>query len=124
MSHADDLVILVDGFHKWDWLAEAAYTRLLEELAKLDVQVNTEKTRIVDLTRGTAFSFLGFDVRRMKTRRGEWGVSLTPRMKARTALLRKLKAVFRSHISQPIEWVIDQPHPARVGELLSDWILQ
>ena len=45
---ADDLVILVDGFRKWKWLEKAAYRRLLEELNELDVQVNQEKTRIVD----------------------------------------------------------------------------
>jgi RNA-directed DNA polymerase len=67
---ADDLVILVDGYRKWDWLAEAAYQRLLEELAKLDVQLNRDKTRRLDLTKGESFGFLGFDFRRGKTRRG------------------------------------------------------
>ena len=67
---ADDLVILVDGFRKWNWLLRAAYKRLLEELEKLDVQVNQEKTRMVDLTRDETFSFLGFDFRRTRTRRG------------------------------------------------------
>ncbi len=108
---ADDLVIVVDGFQKWEWLAKAAYTRLLEELGKLDVPVNTEKTRIVDLAQGDAVRFLGFDVRRIQTRRGKWGVRLPPRLKARTALLRKLKDVFRRHISQPIDRVIDLINP-------------
>ena len=40
---ADDLVILVDGYRRWKWLSAAAYQRLLEELAKLDVQLNHEK---------------------------------------------------------------------------------
>jgi RNA-directed DNA polymerase len=114
---ADDLVILVDGFPKWDWLADAVHTRLREELAKLDVQVNREKTRIVDWTHGDTFSFLGFDVRRMKTRRGKWGVRLTPRLKARAALLRKLKDVFRRHILQPIERVI-----ALINSILRGWV--
>jgi RNA-directed DNA polymerase len=56
---ADDLVILVDGYRKWRWLANAAYRRLLEELAKLDVQLNRDKTRRVDLARGEDFDFLG-----------------------------------------------------------------
>ena len=99
------------------WLAKAAHKRLLEELEKLDVQINPEKTRVVDLTRDEAFSFLGFDFRRAKTRRGKWGVRVTPRLKARTALLRKLKDVFRRHISQPVDRVIYQINP-----ILRGWV--
>lgn len=115
--YADDLVILVDGFQRWDWLVKAAYGRLLEELGKLDVQVNPEKTRIVDLTQGETFSFLGFDFRRSKTRRGKWGVRMTPKMKARTALLRKLKEVFRRHTSQAVDRVIYLINP-----ILRGWV--
>jgi len=114
---ADDLVILVDGFQKWNWLEKAAYRRLLEELNKLDVQVNQEKTRIVDLTKDETFSFLGFDFRRVKTLQGKWGVRITPRMKARTALLRKLKDVFRRHNSQPVDRVIYLINP-----ILRGWV--
>ena len=70
---ADDLVILIDGYRRWRWLEKAAYKRLLEELAKLDVELNRDKTRRVDLAKGESFSFLGFEVRRVKTRRGKWG---------------------------------------------------
>jgi len=114
---ADDLVILVDGFRKWNWLEKAAYRRLLEELNKLDVQVNQEKTRIVDLTKDETFSFLGFDFRRVKTLQGKWGVRITPKMKARTALLRKLKEVFRRHNSQPLDRVIYLINP-----ILRGWV--
>lgn len=112
---ADDLVILVDGFRKWDWLAKAAYKRLLEELEKIDIQVNREKTRVLDLARGETFSFLGFDFKRDKTRQGKWGVRITPRMKARTTLLRKLKDVFRRHKSQPVDRVIALINPTLRG---------
>jgi RNA-directed DNA polymerase len=112
---ADDLVILVDGYRRWAWLAEAAYRRLLEELAKLDVQLNRDKTRRLDLARGENFSFLGFDFRRSKTRRGVWGVRYVPKMKARTALLRKLKEVFRRFRSQPVARVISLINPVLGG---------
>lgn len=112
---ADDLVILVDGFRKWEWLLKAAHKRLVEEFEKLDVQMNQEKTRTVDLTRDESFSFLGFDFRRTKTRRGVWGVRVTPRMKARTALLRKLKDVFRRHQTQPVDRVIYLINPILRG---------
>ena len=114
---ADDLVVLVDGFWKWEWLLKAAYKRLAEEFEKLDVQMNQDKTRVVDLTQDQTFSFLGFDYRRTKTRRKVWGVSVTPRMKARTALLRKLKNVFRRHQSQPIDRVIFLINP-----ILRGWV--
>ena len=50
---ADDLVILVDGHRRWDWLVQgSASDDCWRNLAKLDVQINEEKTRIVDLTQG------------------------------------------------------------------------
>ena len=112
---ADDLVILVDGFGKWEWLLKAAHKRLVEEFEKLDVQMNQEKTRIVDLTQDETFSFLGFDFRRIRTRRGAWGVRVTPRMKARTTLLQKLKDVFRRHQSQPVDRVVYLINPILRG---------
>jgi RNA-directed DNA polymerase len=114
---ADDLVILVDGFRKWEWLLNAAYKRLREEFEKLDVQMNQDKTRLVDLTRDETFSFLGFDYRRVKTRQGVWGVRITPRMKARTVLLGKLKDVFRRHQSQPVDRIIYLINP-----ILRGWV--
>jgi RNA-directed DNA polymerase len=114
---ADDLVILIDGYRQWEWLAKAAYQRLLEELAKLDVQLNHDKTRWVDLAKGESFSFLGFDLRRVKTRRGVWGVRYAPTIKARTELLRKLKEVFRRFRSQPVDRVVDLINP-----ILRGWV--
>jgi RNA-directed DNA polymerase len=114
---ADDVVILLDGYRKWEWLVRAAYKRLSEEFGKLDVQMNHDKTRIVDLTRDETFSFLGFEYRRVRTRRGVWGVRVTPRMKARTALLRKIKEVFRRHRSQPVDRVIYLINP-----MLRGWV--
>lgn len=112
---ADDLTVLVDGYPKWDWLEKAVYKRLLEELGKLDVQINQEKTRLGNLRTGESFSFLGFDLRRAKTRRGKWGVRITPKMKARTALLTELKNVFRQFQSQPVDRVIELINPILRG---------
>jgi len=110
---ADDIVILVNYYYKW--LLKAAYKRLMEELDKLKVKVNRDKTKIVDLTRGGTFSFLGFVYRRVRTRRGKWGVSIVPKMKARTALLRNLKEVFRRYKSQPLSRVIELINPILRG---------
>jgi len=114
---ADDLVVLVDGFRKWEWLLKAAFKRLREEFEKLGVQMNRDKTRIVDLTHDETFSFLGFDFRRVKTLRRVWGVKFTPRIKARTILLQKLKELFRRYKSQPIERVI-----LLINPILRGWV--
>ena len=50
---ADDLVILVDSHPRHRWLRQAVERRLREELAKLQVEVNDEKSRRVDLTKAT-----------------------------------------------------------------------
>src|SRR6516165_3955095 len=49
---ADDMVILVDSHARQQWLRQAIEKRLREELAKLEVEVNEEKSRRVDLTQG------------------------------------------------------------------------
>src|SRR5207247_4960767 len=46
---ADDLVILIDAHPRHDWLVKAVERRLREELAKLRVEINEDKSRMVDL---------------------------------------------------------------------------
>ncbi len=85
---ADDLVVLVDAHPRQAWLRKAVEKRLREDLAKLQVEVNEEKSRRVDLQQGESFGFLGFEFRRIRSRRGRWMPLRTPRGKKRTALLR------------------------------------
>ena len=87
-------MILVDAHPRRDWLRVAVEKRLREELTELQVEINEEKSRIVDLCRSESFGFLGFDFRRVRSRRGVWRANYTPKLKKRTALLRKLKDVF------------------------------
>ena len=51
-------MILIDVHPRHDWLRKAVERRLREELAKLQVEINEEKSRIVDLGRGESFGFL------------------------------------------------------------------
>src|SRR5882672_1028265 len=46
---ADDLVILIDAYKRHDWLVRAVDKRLREEFGKLQVEINDEKSRTVDL---------------------------------------------------------------------------
>ena len=64
------------------------------------------KSRIVDLAQGESFGFLGFEFRRVRSRTGKWRAYYPPLLQKRTALLRKLKDIFRRHQSQPIDRVI------------------
>src|SRR5437773_2249548 len=115
--YADDLVILVDGYRHHDGLLRAAHQRLQEELAKLHLRVNADKTRIVDLSQGESFGFLGFDFRRVRSRRGAWRPQYTPKLAQRTAVLHKLKEVFQRSDSQPIRRVI-----AEINPILRGWV--
>jgi RNA-directed DNA polymerase len=117
VRYADDLVILVDGYRQHDWLLRAVHRRLREELAKLHLRVNEDKTRVVDLSQGESFGFLGFDFRRVRSRRGAWRPQYTPKLKQRTAVLQKLKAVFQRSDSQPIRRVI-----AEINPILRGWV--
>lgn len=112
---ADDLVILIEGHRKWKRLEQAIDKRLRQELSKIKVELNEEKTKTVDLKKGETFSFLGFDFRMVKIKQGKIGIWKTPKMKARTTLLRKLKKIFRRHISQPIDRVTDPINPILRG---------
>lgn len=115
--YADDLVILIDASKHHDWLLLAVTKRLREEFAKLDVEINEEKSRIVDLSRGESFGFLGFDFRRIRSRKGMWRAQYTPKLKKRTALLRKLKDVFQRFRSQPLNRVVEIINP-----ILRGWV--
>jgi RNA-directed DNA polymerase len=114
---ADDLVVLVDAHPRHAWLKKALPTRLRQELAKLQVEVNEEKSTTVELARGDSFGFLGFEFRRIRARSGAWRPQYTPKLKKRTALLQRLKDVFRRFQSQPVSRVIELINP-----ILRGWV--
>jgi len=114
---ADDLVVLVDGHPKWQWLVKMAYRRLLEEFGKLDVRVNEQKSRIVDLWKKESFGFVGFDFRLGRSRKGKRFVMMTPRLKSRTKLLQKLKGIFRGYKSLPIGMMV-----ATINPVIRGWV--
>ena len=115
---ADDLVVLIDAHPRNAWLLGAVNKRLREEFAKLQVEINEEKSRIVDLEHAESFGFLGFDFRRLRSmERQVWRAHYTPKMKKRTVLLRKLKEVFRRFQSQPVDRVVQLINP-----ILRGWV--
>jgi len=114
---ADDLVILISSHPNQDWVVRAMEKRLGEELAKLKVEINEDKTRMVNLSKGEIFGFLGFEFRLVRSRKGKWRAHFVPKMKKRTALLRKLKAIFQGLVSQPVSRVIEEINP-----ILRGWV--
>ena len=112
---ADDLVILIDSHPRHGWLVKAVERRLREEVAKLRVEINEDKSRMVDLAKGGSFSFLGFEYRRILSRNGVWRPYYAPKLKKRTALFAKLREVFRHNVSQPVGKVIDEINPILRG---------
>ena len=114
---ADDLVILVDSHVRHDWLVRAVERRLREELVKLRVEINEDKSRMVDLSKGETFSFLGFTFRRILSRNQKWRPYYAPKLKTRTALFAKLREIFRRYVSQPVDRVIELINP-----ILRGWV--
>jgi RNA-directed DNA polymerase len=114
---ADDLVILIDSHPRHDWLVKAVDRRLREELGKLRVEINEEKSRMVDLSKGEKFSFLGFEFRRILSRNQKWRPHFAPKLKKRTAVFAKLREIFRRYASQPIGRVIELINP-----ILRGWV--
>ena len=76
---------------------------------------------MVDLSKGESFCFLGFESSTLSEANSEsGGPQYVPRLKKRTALLAKLKIVFRRCL-QPTCGTgdrTDQPNSTRLGELL------
>jgi len=114
---ADDMVILIDAHPRQDWLVRAVERRLREEFAKLRVEINEDKSRMVDLKKGESFSFLGFEFRRILSHTGKWRPNVAPKQKKRKALLGKLREIFRSQVSQPVGKVIEVINP-----ILRGWV--
>jgi len=112
---ADDMVILIDSHPRNDWLMRAVDKRLREELARLRVEINEDKSRTIDLTKGGSFAFLGFEYRRVLGRNQKWRPQFVPKMKKRTALFAKLREVFRQHVSHPVGEVIEEINPILRG---------
>jgi RNA-directed DNA polymerase len=114
---ADDMVILIDAERRSDWLVKAIDKRLREEFAKLRVEINEDKSRMVDLKKGESFTFLGFEFRRVLSLQRKWRPYYAPKLKKRTALFEKLREVFRQHVSWPVETVI-----AKINPILRGWV--
>jgi RNA-directed DNA polymerase len=94
---ADDLAVLVSTHPNAAHWGVKVERRLREELGKLDLQVNDEKSRIIDFGRRDSFDFLGFTFRLVDdwVKPGRTRVLRRPRKDRRTRFLRDLTATLR-----------------------------
>src|SRR5664280_1153478 len=115
---ADDMVIAVSGHHTKRGWAERALLRLQEQLAPLGVELNKEKTKVVDTLKGEAFGFLGFDLRRTRKRKGNGHyLQMAPKKKARTAIKAKVRDIILHSGATPMPKVV-----AQINASLAGWV--
>ena len=115
---ADDIVITVSGHHTKRGWAERALQRLQESLIPLGVELNREKTQLVDTLKGEAFGFLGFDLRRVRKRKGEgYYLLMTPKKKARKAIKAKVRDLIRRGGATPAKEIV-----VHINAVLAGWV--
>jgi group II intron reverse transcriptase/maturase len=113
---ADDIVITVSGHHSKRGWAQRALQRLEEQLAPLGVELNREKTQVVDTLKGDAFGFLGFDLRRVRKRDGQgYFILMTPKKKARKAIKAKIREIIRTGGALPAQEIVERINAAVAG---------
>ncbi|BDU49475.1 group II intron maturase-specific domain-containing protein [Haliovirga abyssi] len=94
---ADDLVVTVSSHSSMRRLLSKVIERLKEEFEKIEVTINKEKSRVVDLKKGGVINFLGFTMKRRRNKSGKWGILTIPQSKKRKGLLEKIKELIRRH---------------------------
>lgn len=111
VRYADDLVLLTDRDARW------AIDRLREILAGLELELNEEKSRVVDAEKET-FDFLGFTFRRVWNRDKTKRVTLYyPSKKSQKRLRERVKQVF-----SPMAPVAIGERIGRVNQILRGWV--
>ncbi|MGU3373263.1 group II intron reverse transcriptase/maturase [Bacillus mycoides] len=113
---ADDIVITVSGHSSKRGWAELALRRLWEQLKPLGVELNLEKTRVVNVLKGESFGFLGFDLRRVLNRnKSRYFVLITPKKKACTKVKAKIRELIRNAGARPAQDLVKQINTVLIG---------
>src|SRR6266851_743181 len=115
---ADDIVITISGHHTKRGWAERVLQRLREQIAPLGVELNLEKTKMVNTLNGETFGFLGFDLRRVRKQSGDGHfILMTPKKKARKAVKTKVRDIIAGGGATPATEVVK-----RINATLAGWV--
>lgn len=110
VRYADDLVLLTGRNAQW------AMDRLCEILARLDLELNQEKSRIVDAEK-EPFDFLGFTFRRVwDAKRGKQVTLYHPSKKSQKRLRQRIKVTLN-----PMAPVSTEEQIRRANVILRGW---
>jgi RNA-directed DNA polymerase len=113
--YADDMVVLVDGYPQWQPHVAMIEKRLEEELRKVQIEINEEKTRVVDFGSGGSFGFLGFDFRVGRNRFGKRFVLRTPMRKKQSELVKRVGRILKFSRHRKLKEVLEQIRPVIMG---------
>ncbi len=113
--YADDMVVLIDGYPQWQPHVAVIRKRLEVELKKVEVELNEEKTRIVNISEGGSFGFLGFDLREAKNCLGKRFILRTPMKKKQSELLRRVGRILKFSRHRKLPEILERIRPVIVG---------
>ena len=115
---ADDMIITLDPHpanRKW---LRAVQRRLREELSKLEVELNLEKTKVVDLRKGESCDFLGFTFLIARSKKsGKMMVKLLPQSKKRKELIQRINQKIDKIQHKRIRKIVEEINP-----ILRGWV--
>jgi group II intron reverse transcriptase/maturase len=115
---SDDIVITVSGHYRKTGWAERALERLQEEMAPLGVNINHDKTRIVNTLKGDSFGFLGFDFRRVAKKKSDSHfILMTPKKKARKTVKAKIRDIIQNSGATPAKEIM-----SKINAVLAGWV--
>lgn len=112
---ADDIVILVNPHPSKEWIVNRAKLRLKQELNKLQVEMNSEKTKLSNLSVGEYFGYLGFDFRKAVAKNGKSFVLLTPKKKSLIKIRKKIKDTVMNNRFLNMKDIINKINPILAG---------
>ena len=113
---ADDLVVQISAHPRACHWGPKVERRLREELEKLELTVNEEKSRTLRFDTGEPFNFLGYTFRYVADRRvpGKRKVLRRPQKEKRTQFLREIRDLLRRRRHVPVAEVIQKEINPRI----------
>lgn len=113
----DDIAILISPYPSKRWIINRAKQRLKEELDKLQVMMNPDKTKMAYLNEKDSFIYLGFEFRKASSREGKSFVLLKPKKKAIIKLRKKIKETLMNNRFLKMKDII-----AKINPIIKGWV--